>query len=203
MARPSVNQLVWLATDRSDHAATTRVEDVDGDTLVLAVPDRHLPAGTAVRVHWVSPRGVASWKGCVRGRARLGIDVLLVDVEGEPEFLQRRGFVRADAFLPVEVAPLPEDGADEPPSVQGRTLDISGGGLRARLPCVPVPVGGRVELWLELAPGEEVYATAKVVRTADDDVVALAFDEISVSARERIVREVFRRLRQALAVREG
>jgi hypothetical protein len=48
---------------------------------------------------------------------------------------------------------------------------------------------------------EAVGALARVVRRVDDNTVAFEFEDIEVNERERLVRDVFRRLRKALAVR--
>lgn len=200
---PEVNQHVAVAVQGCPDLLSSRVEEVGETWLALALPAlegriHEVADGTALHMQWITPRGLGIASGVVRGLAHLGVDVAIVDLTTDPEIVQRRRHVRADAVLRIVITPeSPEDGHQ--PAI-GSTLDLAGGGVRARAPrwCAP---GDRVRIRLMLGDGEEVSATARVVRRVDDQVVAFEFEEIPVYARERIVKNVFRHLRAALATR--
>lgn len=202
---PEVNQHLGVAGEGSLDLLTSRVEDLGETWMAIALPacngvPHDLEDGAVVQLQWVTGRGLGVVTGVVRGRASLGVDVLIVDLAGEPEVIQRRRHVRADAFVRIVVTPASRAEGRQP--AIGSTLDLAGGGFRARVPSWFTP-GDTVRIRIFLGDEEEVAAVARVVRRIDDDVVAFEFDDMPVSARERIVRDVFRRLRQALVARDG
>lgn len=201
---PRVNQPVTLAVPGFRDPLASRVEDRASGWLALATPasgDRlyWLKPGTELRVQWCLPRGLGTVAAVVRETVDLGVEAVVVDLAGEPELVQRRRYVRADCCVRLVLAPaLPDD--ERAPAI-GTTLDLAGGGVRARVSGGFEP-GDLVRVRLFLDDDEdEVAALAHVVRRLDEETLALEFDEISVRERERLVRFVFRRLRQSLAVR--
>jgi c-di-GMP-binding flagellar brake protein YcgR len=202
---PRVNQHVGLSVDGSLDTLSSRVEDRGDGWLALAPPaiegrTQWLRSGTAVTVQWVTPRGLGVVHGMVRGSANLGVRAFVVELIGEPDIVQRRRHVRADSFVRIVVTPaLPSDARQ--PAI-GTTLDVAGGGLRARVPGWLEP-GDLVRVRILLDDDEEVSALARVVRRIDEQTVGFEFEDIGIQERERLVRHVFRRLRQALVARDG
>jgi c-di-GMP-binding flagellar brake protein YcgR len=202
---PRINQPVSLLVPDIREPLASRVEDMAYDWLALAAPssgDRlhWLRPGTKIRVQWGIPRGLGTIAAVVRETMDIGVEAVVVDLVGEPEIVQRRRHVRADCCVRIVVTPaLPDD--ERQPAI-GTTLDVAGGGVRARVSGEFQP-GDLVRTRLFLDDDEEVSALARVVRRVGDETVALEFEDISVQERERLVRYVFRRLRQSLAVRSG
>lgn len=202
---PRVNQPVTVVLEGSRDTMSSRIEDIGSGWVALALPSSSgrthwLREGTVVTIHWSAPRGLGGVHGVVRGAADLGVRAVVVDLVSEPEVMQRRRHVRADSILRIVVTPaLPSDGRQ--PAI-GTTLDVAGGGLRARVPGWLGP-GDLMRVRILLDDDEEVTALARVVRRIDSETVAFEFEDIGVQERERLVRHVFRRLRQALVVRDG
>ena len=117
-------------------------------------------------------------------------EVLELDLTGRSELVQRRGFVRVDAFLEVVVTPEPS-GAPIPAAV----VNISGSGaVVSRL--AATTVGDAAQLELRLAPYDPPLAiAARVVRVFAEQFRAVHFELIEEADRERIVRFVFDRQR--------
>ena len=118
------------------------------------------------------------------------------------ELLQRREFVRVIAAKRVVL----EDDEGEV-LADALTVDISGGGLRVQLPrSAELPGEGRVFFSLFLGAtdyDDQVTGTAEIVDRRPDNQVALAFEHIARSDRERLIRFVFERQRVALRVTRG
>jgi hypothetical protein len=205
IALPRINEPVTLLLEGSVDPLQSRVEDAAHGWLALATPSsgyrmHTLEPGTPVIVQWGVQRGLGSIAAVVREVMDIGVEAVIVDVVGEPEIVQRRRHVRADSCVRVVVTPALAD--DERQPAIGTTLDLAGGGLRARVTGWLEP-GDLVRVRIMLDDDEEVSALARVVRRLDEDTVAFEFEDIGVQERERLVRHVFRRLRQALAVRDG
>jgi hypothetical protein len=204
---PTLNDRIGVQAENWGDPLSSRIEDVGDGWLAIAPPSDGLavhaiPPGREVVVQWMTPRGLGLVHGTVRSIVEIPIKAILIDIHGEPELVQRRRHVRAEAVIQIVVEPLGADDADEDVlPVLGSSLDIGGGGLLARVPA-RLKAGDAVKLRLRISDEESIEATAHVVRRIDDEVLALEFDEISVHDRERLVRQVFRLLRQALAVRD-
>lgn len=157
----------------------TRVEDViercpeHGRRYVIAAPrysgDVELPeGGTACTLEWPGPHGI--WVLPVNfvdeQLAREGLRVWTVEVIAPPRQNERRSFCRVSWEVPVTIAALALDdvrrGAAsggvptiaaqiQPATLEGRTRNISEGGLRGLVPGPALPVGLGVVAELELS----------------------------------------------------
>lgn len=202
---PSVNQHIGVAVDGCLDLLSSRIEEIGEGWIAIALPtergcERALEPGCPISLQWVTARGLGVAYGFVRGDAGLDVPALVVDLDGAPELVQRRRHVRADAFVRILITPVTCDGIATQSAI-GTTLDLAGGGIRARVPGW-LKAGDLVNVRICLDDDEAVGAVARVVRRVDDQTVALEFEDIAVSERERLVRDVFRRLRRALVVRE-
>jgi hypothetical protein len=117
-------------------------------------------------------------------------EVLELGLTGHSQVVQRRDFVRVDAFLEVVARPA---GSGEP--IPAAVVNISASGaVVSRL--ASLKPGDDVRLELRLAPyGPPLEIGARVVREFDEQFRALHFEDIEESDRERIVRFVFDRQR--------
>jgi hypothetical protein len=202
---PSVNQHVAVVVEGSVDLLGTRVEDVGIDWMAIAPPSAEgreidLPVGCRVTLKWITPRGLGIAEGVVGGAADVGVAAVRIDLVDEPEIVQRRQHVRADAFVRIAVTPDTPSSSKQP--AIGTTLDLAGGGLRARVASWIEP-GEVVNVRLYIDEEQTVITKARVVRRIDEETVALEFDGIPLVERERLVRYVFRKLRQALKVRDS
>jgi c-di-GMP-binding flagellar brake protein YcgR len=203
-ALPHVNQLVALSLEGSNDLLSSRVEEVGEGWVALAPPSssggkHELREGAQIELQWITPRGLGVARATVRGADHFVDQVVLAEVNGDAELVQRRDHVRTDDFARVVITPLNAQPGKQ--AAIGTTLDVAGGGVRARVPQWLEP-GELVRMRIKLADGEQVVALARAVRRIDDETVAFSFEQIGMSERERVVRHVFRRLRQALKTRE-
>lgn len=161
--------------------------------LLLGHPSRSLEnaVGDRVTLDIPTPRGLLHCDAHV-------VDVpshelVELDLDGEPELIQRRDNLRVEAFVPVFIESLVPGG----PSFDTRTLDIGGGGaLVAHLGTLEV--GEPVEVTLLYADdAAPVSARATVVRDAGENRRGVRFDAISARERDRLVKHVFERERRA------
>ena len=203
---PRLNQHIGVQAESWGDTLASRVEDAGEGWLAIAPPSdglavHSIPPGRLVVIEWLTPRGIGLVHGTVREVVEIPVKAIVVDLAGEAELVQRRRHVRAEAVLQIVVEPECEDESKIIP-VLGSSLDIGGGGLLARVPAALEP-GDAVRVRLRITDDESIDATAHVVRRAGKDLLAFEFDRISVYDQERLVRQVFRLLRQALAVRDG
>ena len=173
-----------------------RVFERGGDflMLVLMLDDGEELGQDAVEplvLEYVSARGVVRFEGQAVLQER---DLVRFEVSTAPEVTQRREFVRVPA---VQNVMLDDDLGSV--SVDGKALDLSGGGMllsganRLELDSV-------VRFRLSLGIGmRDIEGHARVVRADDEGRRALVFEEISQDERQRLIHFVFERQREALA----
>ena len=178
----------------SGAAIGARVKDAQTSSYLLRLdhPDpRDFLANTTVSVEFTGKRGVCRIVGDAERAA--GDGALRVNATGGVELIQRRDYVRVEAFVPVTYQPLGPDGW----TVTANTLDVSGGGFRIAA-AEGLRLGDMMRFTLELGEGEDqVQAVAQAVREAGDDEFGMRFVEILDRERQRLVRWVFARERLA------
>jgi hypothetical protein len=174
-----------------------------GDDLLLAILDgtEELVTGplTLLMLESAGPRGIVRTPGSAE---LIEGNLVRFVLDDAIELLQRREFVRVIAAKRVV---LEDDEGDV--IAEALTVDISGGGIRVRLPRkVQLPSEGRVSfsIFLGLTDyDDEVTGTAQIVDLRPDNQVALAFEHIARNDQERLIRFVFERQRAALRVTRG
>ncbi|MEA2150512.1 MAG: hypothetical protein QOD69_2342 [Solirubrobacteraceae bacterium] len=187
-------------TSRGQHA-TVVVPDIGSFPAVVEMDDDHATAMLLVRplrpltgtigevtIDIATKRGLLHVDAEIVG-APAG-EVLELGLTGRQELVQRREFVRVDAFLEVVVKPLLSGDA-----IPAAVVNISASGaVISRIACLAA--GDEANLLLRLAPYEPPLAiVCRVVREFDEDFRAVHFEAIKESDRERIVRFVFDRQR--------
>lgn len=172
---PGVNANLTIAKAEAWNLPT-RVEDVSDSMIAIAAP--RLPAGLLeipedgepFDVFWVGERGVLALPTVFRDRGIDNVRLWWLEVTGPVELRQRRDFVRARAATgwPVRVRlewVLPEHGTAE-----GELLDLSEGGLRARMHVPSVPVQASVAILLTVAEGtDELHGPTSGVDVTEFD----------------------------------
>jgi c-di-GMP-binding flagellar brake protein YcgR len=150
-----------------------------------------LLADEPVSIEFTNRRGVCRLLG--RAKAAPGGSALRVDSTGVIELIQRRDYVRVEAFVPVTYQPDGPDGW----TATANTLDISGGGFRVA-DAQGLGLGDMLRFTLELGEGENpLQAVAEAVREAGEGAYGMRFVEILERERQRLVRWVFARERLA------
>lgn len=194
---PAVNTLVSLIGSGWEGTASSRVEDLNDDILVVAAP--HDPAGEAleilrpqpgdtVQVRWVHRRGMSERQAEVVAVEMHPRPQWRITASKPPDQIQRREAVRVEVLLELEVR---HDGT----SYKATTVDVSEGGLRCIIPAfATVEPGSRLELSFEVE-GAPIAATAEVVRsrlTHDDFTqVNARFTRIQTADANRIRKFLF------------
>lgn len=169
--RPAINSRVAV-TDSAGNEFLTRVEDEDGDLLVIAAPTtgtvEHFPeVGDEYLLTWTSTRGLHQLHVVLLAIQRERLRTWMVQIDGPVSLIQRRDRVRVSAVLPAFVH-LP-DSADPLPV---RILDLSEGGIR--LTCTD-DIAERIEPHIG---GERPTL-----------LVDLTLDDVPMSIPARVVRE--------------
>jgi c-di-GMP-binding flagellar brake protein YcgR len=192
---PGIGQFVHVIAP-SGASIDARVRD-SGDSMLLLRLDGGdedpvaLLADRDVSVEFTNRRGVCRILGAAQAAA--GESALRVEASGTIELIQRRDYVRVEAFVPVTYQPDGPDGW----TATANTLDVSGGGFQIA-DAEGLRLGDMLRFTLDLGEGEpplEVVAAA--VREAGEQTFGMRFVEILESDRQRLVRWVFARERLA------
>ncbi len=163
-------------------------------TLVAAVAPDEPYAGRHAIVEFTSARGVHRLEGVLDSDA--GRPGLLRLAREGAEVVQRRGWVRVDAVLPLLLRA-------EAGVAHTATLNLSAGGTLAADPlslAVGTPVAFEVILG-EPVPGRGVVAARRPGR--DRELIGIRFDVMADADRERLARFAMERQRLELRVRSG
>ena len=192
--------MVFVAGDRRIPMRALAAADDDSDVPVLATLEV-LGLGSG-RVEIATPSGLVTAPARV---VRDGSGGLLLRFTRAREVTQRREAVRGDIELSLRVALRDGErtGSGGGRVVRGRTVNVSAGGLLARLDVNPaglVDVGTRLPAEMTLPSGDRVAAILEVVEVRGW-WIRTSFVEIDPRACEKLVRLVFTRERAALAQR--
>ena len=195
MNGPGIGQAVQvIAASGSSHDAL--VKDAQKTSFVLRLEGGarepvQLLRDQPVSVEFTNLRGVCRIAGTASATA--GNTALRVDATGTTELVQRRDYVRVEAYVPVMYKPDGPDGW----TATAHTLDVSGGGFRMA-EAEGLRLGDMLRFTLELGEGEQpVQAVAQAVREAGEREFGMRFVEILERERQRLVRWVFARERLA------
>ena len=193
MNGPGVGQAVQvIAPSGSSHDAL--VKDAGRTSFVLRLEGGErepvqLLSDQHVSIEFTNQRGVCRMVGTASATA--GNTALRVDADGTIELIQRRDYVRVEAFVPVTYKPYGPDGA----TATGHTLDVSGGGFRLA-EAEGLLLGDMSRFTIELGEGEQpLQAVGQAVRQAGDREFGMRFVEVLERERQRLVRWVFARER--------
>jgi c-di-GMP-binding flagellar brake protein YcgR len=189
------------------HHFISQVEDVEDDTLILAMPQEPEGAtfwqdGQRVEVRLSSSSGVLLFHTHVISTVKDSSSFLLLRVPPRHKHrcIQQRRFLRVRVSLPVTFS-LMETSPQPLWSIKGTTCDVGGGGLRATLPIPPQdapPLGIKLRVRLELPPTSLLRARSQVMRVmrANDPAcceVAVAFLDLAEADQIKLLQFVLRR----------
>jgi len=169
--------------DGASDGAPVEVEEVTGELIVATgrtVDLRGLRPGHPVVVSWTE---VNDW-GTLDARVDdAGADRLSVRCEWPPRREQRREFRRFALELPMWIC----RGVDRPVVTEGRTRDLSGGGVAAAVPSHGCEPGDAVVAIIR--SGDRDVAAAATVQwiRGSTDVLGLGFDALMPADQDHLV----------------
>ncbi|MDI3269477.1 MAG: PilZ domain-containing protein [Bacillota bacterium] len=190
---PRPNQKVVLRDERGESFASF-VEEVAGSALTVAIPMRGMVAlkgevGSSYLLEYGDGMAVFQFPAAL---AAVGAGSWHLQVAEKGVRRQRRRYLRWPVVLPVKVVL-------EGRTLEGRTADISGGGLLAVLPQW-IPPGKKVAVVLQL-PDRSIRGEARVVRELSPLPQGYRFGlewvNLRMADEDAIVRFIFRQQQKA------
>jgi hypothetical protein len=165
--------------------------------IALAVKDDRIArtVGHDWAVEATSGRGIFRFPGTLQAERNGSLTIALT---GEVERIQRREFVRIEAFLDVTVR-----GVDEPVGGETTTVDISGSGIQIHDKW-ELALGTDVRVELHLPEGPPLRALGRVMRAgAEPNQKGIRMDGIARADEDRLMRYIRDREVQALRATRG
>jgi c-di-GMP-binding flagellar brake protein YcgR len=206
---PAVNQRVLLAipTGAFEGSYVTKILERRDDGFKVYAPSFRgtilpIPPGAALQLHFTRDSAHFEYECRILERYPGPIPtVLLSGPSGSVRRVQRRGFFRLGANVPLEIDPVsPLPGTPPPgPPAQGVSVNLSGGGLLLESPEL-YPEGSLLDLRLDLPDGAPpVPVRAEVIRDAGRAspgaratwFLAAEFLRIDEDAQDRITRYIY------------
>jgi c-di-GMP-binding flagellar brake protein YcgR len=197
MKLPHLGEAVFLLPGGRGGRLSAIVEgSSNGDTVAVGPPTEHgvvvvLPVGEPVTIEWTTERGLYRGEGKVTSIAAHDRPALTIRLD-ESHIAQRREHVRVDMVIEVEV----KQTAGVP--VRCKTLDLSGGGMRARIP-LDLIAGEPLDGTLFLPDQDPVVFEAEVIRGSEVNGFAVRWTHVEPKDRERLIRFVFAEHRREFA----
>ena len=191
MKGPGVGEAVHVIS-RSGATLDAQVKDSGGATLLLRLDGdpAQVLADNAVNIEFTNQRGVCRMRGTAHAA---GGSAVRFDSAGKIELIQRRDYVRVEAFVPVTYKPIGDKGW----TVTAHTLDVSGGGFRIA-DAEALRLDDMMSFTLDLGEDEPpLQAVARAVRETYEGGFGMQFVELLESERSRLIRWVFARERLA------
>lgn len=175
------------------------VEQVNGASVVVALAVKDDRVTRTIGADWAvettSGRGIFRFPGTLKAEKNGSLTVALT---GEIERIQRREFVRVEAFLDVHVR-----GVDQPVGGDTTTVDISGSGIQIQDKW-ELALGTDVRVELHLPDGPPLRALGRVVRQgAEPEQKGIRMDGIARADEDRLMRYIRDREVQALRASRG
>jgi len=188
---PGIGQAVHVIAP-SGASFAAHVKDAGSASFLLRLDGDALEplADKPVSLEFTNRRGVCRVLGTAQAAPGPS---LKIEATGTIELIQRRDYVRVEAYVPVTYRPDGPDGW----TATAHTLDVSGGGFQLAA-AEGLRLGDMRRFTLELGEGEDdLTAVASAVREADERTFGMRFVDILERDRARLVRWVFARERLA------
>lgn len=206
MTPPGEKRRVVLRLPATGDTMSARLEEADGEllTLVLDAATGQVLRGEPSLIEYTSAQGVHRVPAAIVFSDGAQDEVLRVRPDGPERVVQRRDFLRVDAFLAVRARVVGDFDADGLQTVHGvlrtTTLNVSAGGMLLK-DLFDLRPGTELELEVELGQGQSgppACARGRVVREVTPDVKGVMIESMASTDRERLVRYVTVRERETL-----
>jgi hypothetical protein len=194
---PAVRQDVDLILPGRERFAA-RVTRVGDEEVVLVLmldarDPRHLGDVAEMAIEFAGPRGLVRIEG---NGAVQAYDVVVLNLNGAVEVVQRRDFVRVRAVRPMALAPVDASG-EVGAWMDTLTINLSGNGILASGPDT-IPLDTTVHFRVRVAEGEPpIEGVGRVARASDEGHRGIAIEQLSEENRRRLVAFIFERERIA------
>lgn len=194
---PAVRQDVDLILPGRERfaARVTRIGE-DEVVLVLMLDARdplQLGDVAEMAMEFAGPRGLVRIEGSGSVQA---YDVVVLNLTGAIEVVQRRDFVRVRAVRPMALAPLDAEG-EVGAWIDTLTVNLSGNGILASGPDT-IPLDTPVHFRVRVVEGEPpIEGVGRVARASDEGHRGIAIEQLSDENRRRLVAFIFERERIA------
>ena len=188
MRVPELNQRVVAVLADGRRFGSRVAEAWDNGLIEIAPPSDGratavLIRGDSVALEWTCARGLARGLGTVVDFVDERVPIVKVQLESSA-IGQRRDHVRVETAVDVDI----RQAASVP--VRCTTIDISGGGLRVRVPLWLMPEE-QVNVVLHLPDQAPLPAVARVIRGDQERGYAMGFADIDEVDHERLIAFVF------------
>lgn len=209
-----INRKITIVEPDTGRCFTTLIQEVGPEEFAVLAPEVGevaLAVGERVRAVVTSPEAKYEFETTLKRQAFDPVYLYYFRYPVEVRRVQQRSFVRAKVALEVQYTPLAEECGPETeageaplPERKGYTVDLSGGGAQLVLKEGPEP-GSLLLLKLPLPDGKMAPLVVKgrvrrVVPKKIDGLeryeVGVAFENLAEKDEDRLVRFVFRRLRE-------
>jgi len=204
-----INQLIEIEvnTDGKTEYLPSRIEEIKDKYLYISMPMRKgalLPMrlGEEIKVIVRQKNATFGFLTKIAGRRRDPIPYLIV--EKPEQFVkvnQKREFVRLEVSLPIRFRIVDEENPDNGIE-EGTTVDISAGGALFSTQA-EIKAGQKIEIDLQLSNKGSFFCRANVVRVFERGKneknavrVAIEYNDISESQRDKIFRFIFEKQRE-------
>lgn len=178
---------------------TARVESLGENDLVLGLfrePDQRL-SGLHGSLEFIDHRGIHRQRGRLESHGRERDAVRLVATD-KLELIQRREYVRVDAYTAVDVEFEDRDAN----AVGTTTVNVSASGLLLAGPSV-LEMEEKIKVKLDIGEDEPVLCRGQVVRETQEGFKGIHIIEITEADQDRLVKYIFERQRNARSVGRG
>lgn len=204
MRMPEINERVFVLVSNPDRKVPSRVEELPGnDTLAITPPSENgigvdFAIGQPITIQWTNERGLLEGEGFVMAYAETGLPLLYIRLDSS-RVAQRRDHVRVETVVDIQLKQ-----ASAAP-VKCKTVDLSGGGMRAFVP-LDLVAGEQLDaiVWVtENGKTREIELTAQVIRGTEMTGYAFRFLEVETADQEFLIRYVFAAHRREYAMRRS
>ncbi|MGE5397860.1 MAG: flagellar brake protein [Chitinophagales bacterium] len=184
----------------------SRVEELRLNTLLIAVPIHSgalvpLRLGEGLNIYFVSNQCAYTFSTHILGRSIEPLPILEIKRPLEYTKIQRRNYVRLPLSMNLQFVRFIDE---EAMMTEGRTIDLSGGGLQFQTKVNLTPEEF-IELRLNLSNKVTVVNKAKVVRVFPKAInnevwqlVAVQYIDLKESQREMIIKYIFDQQRELI-----
>jgi c-di-GMP-binding flagellar brake protein YcgR len=207
-----VNKKLEILCDDNSFAKSI-IQEVEEQCMYIGIPMSRglyypLNRGDVIEAYYQDSKGnIYRFRANVIGRKFENIPLIIVSNPFEVHKVQRRKFVRLEHIVEINYI-IVDDYPNNPIKnvlednfQKGYSLDLSGGGMRVKIPS-EVKLGDHIIVSVPIEE-HEFLALCKVVRVEKDMdgklyICGIKFEDVNSKAREKIIQFIFKNMRRAI-----